>query len=31
MWPDLMRRLGKEPNPPGKGEVETKLDAGAAG
>jgi len=31
MWPDLMRRLGKEPHPPGKGELETRLDAGGAG
>jgi len=31
MWSDLMRRLGKEPHPPGKGEIDTKLDAGQAG
>ena len=28
---DLMRRLGKEPHPAGKGELETRLEAPAPG
>jgi len=31
MWPELMRRLGKEPHRPGTGEVETLLEAPSPG